>query len=981
VTGAINTSALTAKTSATAGSAGSIDIQTGSALLGDAGSDIFVGSLIATGGANNGTGAGGNGGTVTLITNPYPAGTEPLHGESFATIKVSGFINISGGNAVQSKTTSTSTSNGGSGGHLDVQAGAFAVTSSSGGISINAKPGLKGPNGNGAGTNSGTVTIQTYAVQELPSNLNLTSTTKNIAQDPGAMFSVGIAAPVNGTAGSIATDLVTNNNITNKTSFGTSGNGFAGQIVKDFPSSNGKVNIDISNPSSIVVVNAKGARNLLTPAQALAQYQTDRGQTPVVTVTSTGALASGPQSATISELDINGMTFTGFNLPSNMTLNITGARPYLNLPNNLVLNGHLMFDSGSTDFINLNGANMTNNGTIGVNGGGSDTLILGGTGGTWTNNGTINTGAGGELVIARPTTGPLTFVSNAHSSLTATEVLLSPTLDAGMNMTFRANGVATGNDVPGDANVPIEFGSFAVPTLYQASSSALGGNASTARTVSLQFAMSDVSGGTLQPLTAVVGGEFNSGFLANANSITIRGIASSVTPPGAKPQTVQTAVTVQNGANLAANGAVSISTTGGKLTIGSATVTAGTSMNLSAAGATNTLQISDNATLTAATTLTATSAGLLQIGNNDTLTSGQLGNNPPNMSVATLLVPGQIIKNGAMTLSSSGSAGVSIGNNDTLTNNGSRLQILATKGAVTTPSTPAANIAIGANNTMVDFGGNVVILAKGNVHTGTGNTFQAKGLTTVPTSGGVEIGSGTTASTINGGFNQKRGTTNPHITNGTYMFLGTNNGTVLINGNLTANGTVNLDFTVSGLTGVNTSQRGVVDFDSVGKGTVLMDGSETFQTQSIRPVATPIVAAATADMVVDSDADILESASADTEIAEATEAVSTGAAQATSHVIRFNSDGQSYVGTLSNGATISIIGKAGSAVSIENGVPTVLSGAVVIVCSQETTVQTRYGTYRVPALSRMAVDVTGSDRAHITNLDTPMAHCTPVSMR
>ncbi|HEY9790100.1 MAG TPA: hypothetical protein V6D22_06870 [Candidatus Obscuribacterales bacterium] len=808
IKGAINTSATKSGAAGAAGQAGNITIQTGSQPLDLAGGDIFTGALTANGAANLGAGAGGKAGTITLTTNPYSLGLlTPLLGDSFGTIKVNGAISAIGGKA--SKTGG----NGGDGGTLQVTGGTFIVTKT--GTSINVKPGLQGSTGTTNG-GAGFVNIETYAVQELPTNLDLTSTKATIANHAGGMFSVGLPGVINGVAGSIVSDLTAADTISKATSFGSFGTGFAGQIGNGGATTHftqGNVQIVINNPNATLtdVINlTTGKRVLDTPSQALFTFAADRGQTTppgpnTFAVDPTTHVATGG-TVTINQLDVNQTTFTGFKIPSTVTLAFTGTRPTLNLPATAALNGTLDFASGATAFINLGSGKMINNGTIGVTVPGSnDTVVLSGTGTTWTNNGTINTGSTGELVIARPSTAPLTFVSGANSSLTtgSNGVLLAPSVDVGMTMNFKATGVATTTNVPGSANSPITLGNFNLPMLYKTNAAAIGTNINTARSVTLSFADSENNAGVLTEIPAVVGGTMsNAGgtnTVGNANLINIKGLASS-TGSRATKQTVQTDVTIADGAVFVANTSIT-ATTGGTLTIGT---TAGTP-------------------------------------NGVVLTAGLLRSSPP---ASGTLAKTDIVKNGTISLTSTGSTtgagGVVIGDDSTITDNGSKFNITAKLG----------DVSIGDGNSFIGNGSNVVILAKGNITgSATGNIFQSQGVTGTST-GGIELGAGTTTSTILSAFKQPSGTRSPStITGLTPSFL--SNGAIVLNPS-TATG-VDLANGGGAPSTSNLSNGGVLVFDNLGSSTIHMTGS-SFATAATKPISSTEVTAPS-EVVVDADDD------------------------------------------------------------------------------------------------------------------------------
>ena len=606
---AIATNALNVKLSTTAGSGGSIQIFGQSA--------ISTGNLIANGGSNTGTGNGGAGGAVTIGTASVMNSVTPAGPIAIGVVNVKGYINTAGGAVLK-----TAPATGGAGGAVTLDAAALAITGSTGGNSILASGGIAGPTGtNGAGAQ---VTLHTYAIQPLPTALDLTSTTRSIVALPGGMFSVGSAGSPNGVAGNIKSDQTMSKTI--------AANGFIFAGTTHTPDLKVNVTVTGSNgsikenettfPVNIVTVTGT-KRTLISPAEALALFQTSRGDltSQTLTVTSTaptkGGTATGVTAPVqLSQFEVGGQSFTAFKLPASVSLDFTGVRAVLNLPSSAVLNGTLNFSTANAvNYLNAGSGALT----IGSSGSIladslTGTLILSGTGGTWTNNGNIGAAT---LVLARPGTGALTYKSTGLSAnTTAPNILIDPTANGSSTMTFTANGV-------GSMANNFNLGVMATPTMYTANAQAIASGASKLPAVALTFSLSKANGVSTLPITADVGGTLNGA------TLTVKGIANTF-----NKSTVQTPIKLSDLANFAATTTINVSSTG-LLTVGAAT-----------------------------------------------LNAGKLA---PLTSVTTTIAAPAILSKGSITLSSSGAAGVLFNSGAVITNNGALLQVLAnaTGGLVT----------------------------------------------------------------------------------------------------------------------------------------------------------------------------------------------------------------------------------------------------------------------------------------------------------
>jgi hypothetical protein len=406
-------------------------------------------------------------------------------------VKVAGTIDARGGDA--SKTLGA---NGGKGGSVSLDAGAVAVTGS-----INASGGAKGKGTTGG---DGSVDIHTYAIQSFPSSFDLTSNRRTIVALPGALFTMGTVSSPNGVGGTIKVgstviDRKLNALITSATTLPI-----------------GPVSISVIggasgllNSASLAAFDATtGKRSLVTPAEAVALYQTSHAGSAAaqtLSLASDGSILQPANSTPISipATELDSITFTAFKQLANVALSLTGARPVLNLPSSSVLGGTIDFPTpGSVGYINTgSGAfNLQATGKITS----ASTVILSGTGGTWSNNGQIQAGT---LALARPNAAAMTFVTTSGAQTTATTTRIGTTSDVGMTMTFRASPTA-------QFNTPIEFGGVPIPAIYASASTAAAANASTARNVSLTF---DMPNGT-----PTVGG------IANVTSMKL--IALNTTP-------------------------------------------------------------------------------------------------------------------------------------------------------------------------------------------------------------------------------------------------------------------------------------------------------------------------------------------------------------------------------------------------------------------------------------------------------------------
>lgn len=687
-TGAISANASNLK-AATVGDGGNIEIL--------AGTSISTGTLLANG-ANNLSTTAGDGGSGGLVTLTISGANGP--------IKVAGFINTAGGAA------SKAGGNGGDGGAVQLIGAAVAVTGVTGGNSILASAGA-----GGTGASGGQVTIQTYSIQPLPTNLDLTSTTRNIVALPGGMFSVGSAGSPNGVAGAIKSNEVMSKTIA-PNGFITAGTTTTQDGLVSVTVFGGDGTIRENGADRTIPVLTGTKRTLLSPAEALALFQTSHGVLldSQITVdqpkpTLGGVAIEG--TANLSQADVGGQTFTAFKVPNNVTLNFTGFRPVLNLPASVLIAGEVRFPTmNATSFINAGAGAFTISSTGSLQTAPTGTLILSGTGGTWTNNGGIDVGT---LVLARPGTGALNFKANANSETLVQTILIDPATNGSNTMTFTATGVSSFG-LDNTTGPDVAFGKVLMPTMYSANALTAATSSAKQPAVNLTFSLSQNDGlGGAAPITATIGG------VANASSLTIKGKANTF-----NKVKVETPLT-----------------------------------------------ISDSASLSSATALSITTGGLLTIGD--------------------------------------------------------QAELIASKGNVSLSST-GGNIDLGTQSQLAALGGNILVLAKGNV-IGDGTILNAIALGTTAT-GGIEIGAGTTTSSLGKGFASKP-TPSPSAP-GAIAIPNASGKQVLL---LLPNGTTGVSLGGTGTEStLDFTNRGVMVFNAVGTNTIQLQ-SATFTTSSTKPIS------------------------------------------------------------------------------------------------------------------------------------------------
>jgi hypothetical protein len=359
------------------------------------------GNVLLSGGNNTSTGNAGVGGDFLAITELNTLGITPRVFR-IGTIVIGGFADLQGGDSTGG--------NGGAGGDLIVDAGAFRVVADNGGVSINTSAGTGGTPGA-----NGFVDINTYSLQQLPINFMLTSLNLSEIALAGGMFNVGDGT-VNGTAGTIVSGGDS----------ATAGN--AGRIINTNPFSLGNIEIDVTGPSNYTI-NLGGTptvfsvdagvgtpRTMVTPGEALALYQVSRdsnANAQTIGLERKGKVTDknpvtglSPSVITINSQELPAQ-FTSFvvNTQANrpgLTINMQGASSVINVANPgaggatnwFYINGDLIFTTAdSTVEMNIgsNIFNMSKDGSFTQNGT-SSLAIFTGDHKTWTAQGTMTSG-------------------------------------------------------------------------------------------------------------------------------------------------------------------------------------------------------------------------------------------------------------------------------------------------------------------------------------------------------------------------------------------------------------------------------------------------------------------------------------------------------------------------------------------------------------------------------------------------------------
>lgn len=342
---------------ATRGGIGQSQAGNGGHLFVSVANQIFVKGNIDVSGGNSGLGNGGDSGGVEMSTAINALGTSPRE-VSVGQIVVGGSINSTGGRAFGS-------GSGGDGGDVFISSGTLQVLGSSAGgagISINASAGAGGVLKQQGG---GTISLNTFGVQPVPTDFNLVSANQDMVALPGGLFTAQTNNPINGTKGTI----VSGGDVANKSNAAS---------VTDPGFSTGNVNINVTNSSfnitedgssKTINVLSAGKRTMVTPGEALALYQVSRdssdgaqtiGLDAQGLVTDTNPQTNNsPSVATITAFEIF-QPFTAFNMvttgTNQLTITVKGSFANLVMPANSVANfgGTLNFISGGDPLVQIN---------------------------------------------------------------------------------------------------------------------------------------------------------------------------------------------------------------------------------------------------------------------------------------------------------------------------------------------------------------------------------------------------------------------------------------------------------------------------------------------------------------------------------------------------------------------------------------------------------------------------------------------------
>lgn len=767
VSGNINANGLAGTATASPGAAGSVSVSVPQFA-------IIKGNINASGGSTTKPAQnGGAGGNISLQTSTL---SDPGQGFFTGNILVTGFISSAGGKAMATAGGGT----GGAAGAVDVKSGALQVKGSTSGASILSSGGTGFA---GAGSN-GAISVSTFAVQSIPANFNLLSTTLSEFALPGGVFNVGAGASVvNGTAGNI----VSGTNILNKTNAASlTGVSSLGNV--SVSTSGGSRNVDINGVLTSIGSTSGGARVKVTPAVALALYELslNRPQTIGINTGTLTASSVNPQAGlsavTVANHELP-QTFSKFVLQaadqaSGVTLNITGTTPILNLPAT-TLAGALNFSNNTRASINTGSGTLTLLAGSQINGAGAIALATG----NITNSGTITAPS---LQVLKPA-GSLSLTNTAIGQINAASLTLPAD--------FSPSSLTINNSTGGVFGAAVNFANLQIPSGLASTASAMtpGSKVTTATTV--KFAMPG--------LTAHLGGTLNttSNVTVNAVAVSVNGVSTN------------TNLAVDAGSNLLAS---KLTLSAPDLSVAAGTISSqkGTTLSSTVAGinlAAGSLVEAKSGTLKIAAKTSATLNG--------NLNAGVLVGAPGLVKLATT----DIASKGAIAVTGTS---IAIGSNRQFTATGGNLAMTATSG----------NLTMGANNTFQANGSNLVLLATGNVSGTTGNTFNAlsQGPSGKSTGGGIEIGAG-----LKSGNLSKALPLVPGTVNGTFATDLQLNNSAGLSGVVVSNAaaflSVNLSTSTSNLAVLNLD-GGAIVFDAIGTGTVTMDGA-TFNVASFKPIS------------------------------------------------------------------------------------------------------------------------------------------------
>jgi hypothetical protein len=753
----LNLSGLSIKSSTSSDDAG----DAGSALIFGTGWVQVGGNLLASGGSTKGIGNGGAGGEVLLIGNPVAS----PNNYAIGSFTVNGYVDLRGGNSTGG--------DGGDGGQLGMSIGKIAIKGSNDDFSINAA--------GGTGINPGAdgmVGLETFAVQPLPTVFDPTSTALTEYALPGGLFAVGEKTVVNGTRGGITdgTATVSFTNIRQSNSPFT-----AGDIEINVVG--GDITIDQGGEPVTISPDTGGARNKITPGQALAAFQVSRDNTPgvqTIGLNAAGQVIDASPNGGFSRMTVDyfelgsPIKFTAFNLATvetnKFTLNIDGPGAWLDLSGVKTTN-----IAGSLDFI-----------TSGINA----VLALGSR--------SLSVASTGRLLASD--SGMLSVIGT-NSTLTNNGAILASSVLV-LNDDRPVAIVMGPNATIGDADL------FGPPGSVQVKASNL-----TITGGTFVDTVLSADGGS-KPGNAIITSAFDA--TAMLGSMTF----SNITVQNAAAGTAS--LHVAPGASITASGALSLQSAGG-LTVGSlATLASGTTMTLLSLGPT---AIEAGSSLMAAGgNLTINALGLT-VENGAALQAGTLSPSAPPTGV---LSSKDVAARGSLTI-------ISVVNGVDIQSLAAGDTILRSAGGNLTITAVGGSITLGDGAHIRADGGNLQMLADGTITGGQENTFVARAVGT--TGGGIELGSGLTVSNnLQNAFQQPSGTAPPPSALGSNVVINNGGGTLGVVRLITSGGgTVNLSSTGTNQATLNLN-RGVMVFDALGPGSsVELDGG-TFTTDALLPI-------------------------------------------------------------------------------------------------------------------------------------------------
>lgn len=441
---------------ANAGNAGNVQVN-GNGVI------SVLGEVDSAGGSAYGAGNGGNAGTISMQTS-NAVNSSVYNG----LIKVGLFVDAAGGASYVALVGSK----GGAGANVTLTAGAvqvFSLTYANGNYGSIITSGGTNVGGTIVGgvpdLEAGTLTVNTYAFQPVPADLNETSATATDVLMPGAAFVVGNPA-ANGTAYSLVAGP------SHVIAYAPTV-----PITASTPALQAKVNIggvgtnlqitEGTGTTNYSLFTTGGNRMMITPSEALAFYQVSEGQTQTVNVSASRTAAAG-STISLPQADLP-QSFSSFNI-TNTTVTITGNTPTLNISAALSptvgANGAVTFANSGAKALIFTGSDpftIQSTGAIsfasGTNGG---ILAFQSYGAMITNNGLIdptggNPGSTNSLMFLAPA---LSFeLQNNATGIVKGSTIILPS-NGSSSLTYIANA-ATGTFSP-----TLTFQSVQVPTAF-----------------------------------------------------------------------------------------------------------------------------------------------------------------------------------------------------------------------------------------------------------------------------------------------------------------------------------------------------------------------------------------------------------------------------------------------------------------------------------------------------------------------------------